>query len=41
MYLQAKDKCVVGVEVRDELESAIQGNDLPFDVLLEDAECSA
>ena len=38
MHLQANNKCVVGIKVRNKFESAIQGNDLPFDVFLEDAE---
>jgi hypothetical protein len=37
-YLQPGDERVVGVEIRDQLESAVQGDDLPFDVFLEDAE---
>jgi len=37
-YLQPRYKCVVGVEVRDQLESTVQGDDLPFDVFLKDAE---
>jgi hypothetical protein len=36
-YLQASDKCVVGVEIRNQLESTIQGNNLPFNVFLQDA----
>lgn len=37
-YLQPGDERVVGVEVRDQLESAVQRDNLPFDVFLEDAE---
>lgn len=37
-YLQPRYKRVVGVEVCDQLESTVQGDDLPFNVFLEDAE---
>lgn len=37
-YLQASDKRVIGVEVRNKLKSAIQGYNLPFDVFLDDTE---
>ena len=37
-YLQPGDERVVGVEVRDQLKSAVQGNNLPFYVFLKDAE---
>jgi len=35
-YLQPGDECMVGVEVRDQLESAVQGDDLSLDVFLQD-----
>ncbi len=34
---QRRDEPVVRVQVRDDLEAAVQGDDLPLDVLLEDA----
>ena len=36
-YLQPSDERMVGVEVRDQLESAVQGDDLSLDVFLQDA----
>jgi len=33
-YLQPGNEHVVGVEIRNQLEPSIQGDDLPFDVLL-------
>ena len=35
-YLQPGNERMVGVEVRDQLESAIQGDDLSLDVFLQD-----
>lgn len=36
VYLQPSNKRMVGIEIRDQLESAVQGDDLSLDVFLQD-----